>query len=100
MANEDDDENIPTLHDILRPGDGAPARRSDEPSDVDSETDRERSPSPVTVTETEIEAIAHRVVEKHAENLHKAITEAIRAAIDAKNRERQSGGDDADGDQS
>ncbi len=89
MANKDDD-NIPTLHDVLRPGDGTPARRSGEASN----TDRERGDAPLT--EAEIEAIAHRVIEQHTEHLQKAITEAIHAAIDAKSRERQSGSDDTD----
>ncbi|WP_067562926.1 DUF2486 family protein [Halofilum ochraceum] len=94
MGNEDDD-NIPTLHDILRPGDGAPARRTDETSDTEPETASERSDSPLT--EAEIEAIAHRVIEKHTEHLRQAITQAIHEAIDTKNGERQSGGEDGDG---
>lgn len=89
MTNEDD-ENIPTLHDVLRPGDGAPARSSGEASN----TDRERDDA--LLTEAEIEAIAHRVIEQHTEHLQKAITEAIHEAIDTKNRERQSGGDDTE----
>lgn len=89
MANEDDD-NLPTLHDVLRPGDGAPARRSGEASDAS----RERNDAPLT--EAEIEAIAHRVIEQHTEHLQKAITDAIHEAIDTKNRERQSGSDDTD----
>jgi hypothetical protein len=93
MANEDDDENIPTLHDVLRPGDGAPARRADEPRDAD----RPRTDTPLT--EAEIEAIAHRVIEQHTGQLQQAITEAIQHAINTKNRERQSGGDDGAGDQ-
>lgn len=95
MANADDDNNIPTLHDILRPGDGAPARRSGMASDADSDTESAHDASPLT--EAEIEAIAHRVIERHTEHLHKAITEAIQEAIDTKNGERQSGGDGGDG---
>lgn len=91
MANEDDDDNIPTLHDILRPGDGAPARRSGEASDTNPDGDRERDDAPLTAAE--IEAIAHRVIEQHTEHLHKAITAAIHEAIDAK---YQSGGGDTE----
>lgn len=91
MGNEDDD-NIPTLHDILRPGDGAPAQRSEDASETGSQGDDEHHNAPLT--ETEIEAIAHRVIEKHTEHLRQAITEAIHEAIDAKNRERQSDGND------
>ena len=91
--NEDDDENIPILNDVLRPGDGAPASRSGEPS----ETDGEHTDSPLTATE--IETIAHRAIEQHTEHLQAAITRAIHHAIDAKNHERQSGDHDADGNQ-
>ncbi len=91
MANEDEDDNIPTLHDILRPGDGAPARRSGERSSTGSDAAREHDASPLT--EAEIEAIAYRVIEQHTEHLHKTITEAIHEAIDAK---KQSGGDDTE----
>ncbi|MDZ7788567.1 MAG: hypothetical protein U5K73_10690 [Halofilum sp. (in: g-proteobacteria)] len=93
MASEDDDENIPTLHDVLRPGDGAPSRRSDEPS----ESGGERADSPLTAAE--IEAIAHRVIEQHTEHLQEAITRAIHEAIDAKTRQRPSADHDADDDQ-
>lgn len=85
MASEDDDDNLPILHDVLRPGDGAPARHAGEASD----TGRERNDSPLT--EAEIEAIAHRVIEQHTEHLQKAITEAIHEAIDTK---AESGGND------
>jgi len=93
MANEDDDENIPTLHDVLRPGDGGPSRRSGEPS----ESDGERTDSPISAAE--IETIAHRIVEQHTEHLQEAITQAIHEAIDAKTRQRPSGGHDGDDDQ-
>ena len=91
MANEDDDdENIPTLHDVLRPGDGAPARRSGQSPDAGAE------PTASPLTAAEIEAIAQRVIEHHTAELRKAITEAIHEAIDAKSRERQSGGENTD----
>ena len=93
MGKEDDD-NIPTLHDILRPGDGAPARRSEEAPETGSNGDSEHDNAPLT--EAEIEAIAHRVIEQHTEHLRQAITQAIHEAIDTKNRERQSGSDDTD----
>ncbi|GEM_PF-2111481 len=97
MAEEDDDR-IPTLHDILRPGDGAPASRPEGAPETGpghyGEADN------ISLTDAEIEAIAHRVIEQHTEHLRKAIIEAVHAAIDAKNRERQSDGNDGDDDQS
>lgn len=94
MGNEDDD-NIPTLHDILRPGDGTPLRRAEEAPETGSDDEKEYDNAPLT--EAEIEAIAHRVIEKHTEHLRQAISEAIHEAIDRKNRERQSGGEHGDG---
>lgn len=94
MADDDDNDNIPTLHDILRPGDGTPARRSEEASETGADDHSEPDNAPLT--EAEIEAIAHRVIEQHTEHLQKAITEAIHEAIDTKNRERQSSGDYTD----
>ena len=54
MGHEEDD-NIPTLHDVLRPGDGAPARRTDETSDAD------RAHDDAPLTEAEIETVAAQV---------------------------------------
>jgi len=94
MASEDDDdENIPILHDVLRPGVGSTSRRSDEPS----HSGAERADSPLTAAE--IETIAHRVLERHTEHLQEAITQAIHEAIDAKTRQRLSADHDGDDDQ-
>lgn len=90
MAGDDeDDDDIPILNEVLRPGEGRPARRADE-----SAANERRHESPLT--DAEIEAIASRVIERHTERMREAVTRAIRQAIDLRNRERQAGGDDTD----
>lgn len=82
MAESDDeDENIPILEDVLRPGNarsGGEARQSTDPN----------------LTEAEIEAIASRVVERHTRRMEEAVNRAIRQAIDMKARMAKKSGED------
>lgn len=82
MANGDDqDDEIPLLEDIVRPGSGA------------SPKDDQGRP---TLTESEIEAIAARVVERHSARIEQAVARAIRAALDMKARQQQGGSSSGD----
>ncbi len=71
MANDDD---IPTLDDVVRPGNGRGNGKRNNP-------ERQQSP---TLTDEEIEAIAARVMERYSEALEKAIERAIRRALERK----------------
>ena len=73
---QDDDEDVPLLDDIVRPGNPAPK-------------DHEGR---VTLTEEEIEAIAARVVERHTGKIEAAVTRAIEAALDLKARQHRESG--------
>lgn len=87
MAESDDeDENIPILEDVLRPGDAsrASAARKAPPATSD----------PGALTEAEIEAIAARVVERHTQRMEEAVARAIRQAIDMKARMAKKSGED------
>lgn len=77
MAEPDDeDENIPILEDVLRPGNLARGGTNGETrQSIDS-----------TLTDAEIEAIASRVVERHTQRMEEAVARAIRQAIDMKAR--------------
>jgi hypothetical protein len=75
MGNRDDqDDDIPLLEDIVRPGSGP------------SPKDEQGRP---TLTESEIEAIAARVVERHSARIEQAVARAIRTALDMKARQQQ-----------
>lgn len=84
MAASDDDD-IPELHDIVRPGAGASGQRQQGDA---------RTPA---LTEDEIEAIAARVIERYSEHLEQAIARAIAAALQAKGRPRSQDQDDEGG---
>lgn len=74
MAGDDDD--VPLLDDIVRPGNPVPKDRDGNP----------------TLTQEEIEAIAARVVERHTKRIEDAVARAIKAALELKTR--QQGGPD------
>ena len=81
--NDDDEDDIPLLEDILRPGDTPPAApRSTDPRPQTPEPD-DRQDGP-TLTDAEIEAIAHRVVERHTARIEEAVARAIRKALEIK----------------
>lgn len=67
------DDKIPTLEDVIRPGNGHAANGS---------TDREQGN---TLSDAEIEAIAKRVMERYSQALEKSLTRAIKRALDRKN---------------
>ena len=94
MASDDDD--LPVLREVLRPGDGPPARPDDRsaPDDSVSATARQRE---CPLTDDEIETIAARIVERHTARMQEAIVEAIRQAIDIRNREQAGPNDQSDG---
>lgn len=80
----DEDDSIPLLDDVVRPGNGQPARPR-------QETER-------ALSEAEIEAIAARVVERHAKTMEAAVARAIRAALDNRARSPDQSGGGADDD--
>lgn len=67
------DEDIPTLDDVVRPG-STGRRRNDAPPGSD----------PPILSDEEIEAITRRVVDRYTQALEKAITRAIKRALDEK----------------
>ena len=71
MADQDDDDDIPTLHDVVRPGNGRP-RGGGNPGP---------GASAPPLTEAEIEALAHRVLERHSAEIEQALARAIRSAL-------------------
>lgn len=71
MANDDD---IPILDDVVRPGNGRGGRKNDPQAQQQSST----------LTDEDIEAIAARVMERYSEALEKAIGRAIRKALERK----------------
>ncbi|MDZ7749812.1 MAG: hypothetical protein U5K43_14195 [Halofilum sp. (in: g-proteobacteria)] len=77
----DDDDDIPLLEDIIRPGAGP------QPKDAGGGP---------TLTADEIEAIAARVVERHGAELEAAVARAIRAALDIRAGHERRGSDDLD----
>jgi len=79
MASEDDeDDDIPLLQAVLRPGDaGNTSERA--PNTPSRSAD-------VPLSDAEIEAIASRVVERHTKRMEEAVARAIRQAIDVKAR--------------
>ena len=79
----DDEDDIPLLEDILRPGDTPPAapRSTSPPNEVPASNDQPAGP---TLTDEEIEAIAHRVVERHTARIEEAVARAIRKALEIK----------------
>lgn len=81
MAGIDKDE-IPVLHDIVRPGTGEPDER------------QERTEGTASLTESEIEAIATRVIERYSEHLEQAVARAIASALQAKGRTQGQRDDD------
>jgi len=81
MADGDDeDDNIPLLEDIVRPGNVEPAKGQRPSSTGPEKADQGDMP----VTQEEIEAIAARVVERHIDTIEQAVTRAIRTAIRLK----------------
>lgn len=80
MAASDDD--IPELHDIVRPAAGASGQRQQGDA---------RTPA---LTEDEIEAIAARVIERYSEHLEQAVARAIAAGLQARTRPQGRGGED------
>jgi hypothetical protein len=78
MSDHEDD--VPLLENILRPGDGP----ADKPP---REAGGEQSDGP-TLSAAEIDAIAHRVVERHNQRLEEAVARAIRKALEIKARKQ------------
>ena len=80
----DDEDDIPLLEDILRPGDTPPAapRSTDTPTEPAAHQDHR--PDDPALSDEEIEAIAHRVVERHAARIEEAVARAIRKALEIK----------------
>lgn len=79
MASEDDeDDDIPLLEDVLRPGDTGKAGPTPDTA-RSSSTD-------APLSDAEIEAIASRVIERHTKRMEEAVSRAIRQAIDMKAR--------------
>lgn len=76
---DDDDDDVPLLEDIIRPGAGP------QPKD-----DRGRP----TLTDDEVESIAARVVERHTARIEAAVARAIRTALDMKAGRARRGSDD------
>ena len=84
MAESDDeDDNIPILEDVLRPGDASRAERNKSATGAAADH---------TLTDAEIEAIAARVIERHTQRMEEAVARAIRQAIDMKARMAKKGG--------
>ena len=81
MAQSDEDDDIPLLDDIIRPGDG-PAPKDDQ--------------GRPTLTRSEIEAIAARVVERNASRLEEAVARAISAALERKEEQQRGTGHHGD----
>lgn len=79
MADQDDeDDNIPLLEDVLRPGD--PSRSANRHGSGSA------NPGDGSLSEAEIEAIAARVVERHTQRIEAAVARAIHQAIEMKAR--------------
>lgn len=77
MSNDlPDDEGIPVLRDVVRHGNRRTAN-GDTGSTVGA----------TGLTEAEIEAIAARVVERHANAIEAAVARAIRAALEDRSGE-------------
>jgi len=79
MTESPEDEDVPTLRDLVRPGRQG-ARRGEPAADPAAS----RQGVPPTLSEAEIEAIAARVVERHAATLEVAIARAIRKAVELR----------------
>lgn len=77
-------DDIPELHDIVRPGAEGRGQQQD---------DRPRT---AALTENEIEAIAARVIERYSDQLEQAVARAITAALQVKHRP-QDQDDEGDG---
>lgn len=75
-------DDIPELHDVVRPGAEGRGQQQD---------DRPRAAS---LTENEIEAIAARVIERYSDHLEQAVARAISAALEAKSRPQNRSGED------
>ncbi len=95
-GNDDQDDDIPLLEDIVRPGQGEAARSDPRAGPSQASTSaagREQLP----LSDAEIEAIAARVVERHIGTIEQAVARAIRAAIRLKHHHKGGGaGSDVD----
>jgi len=78
MAGDNDDD-IPMLEDIVRPGNG----NSRDPGATDGASRQPR------LSEAEIEAISRRVVERYVAQIERAIARAIRSALQVKARQQR-----------
>lgn len=83
--SDDEDENIPILEDVLRPGNAARSGANSKQTQTSDEAG---------LTDAEIEAIASRVVERHTQRMEEAVARAIRQAIDMKARMAKKSGSD------
>jgi len=88
MADSEDD-GIPILDEIVRPGNGSAPGSSPGRSSADN-------PAP-TLSQAEIEAIANRVIERYSQEIELAIARAIREALQAKTPVQQTTDPDAEG---
>ncbi len=92
MAGNDDkeDDDIPLLEDIVRPGHGDAASARSGESGSSQQGDR-ATRDELPLTDAEIEAIAARVVERHIGTIQQAVARAIRAAVRLKHHQRPRG---------
>jgi len=93
MAGNDEDnqdDDIPLLEDIVRPGHGdAGGGNSSTDGSRQGPTSTRRDDLPLS--DAEIEAIAARVVERHISSIEQAVARAIRAAVRLKRYPKPSG---------
>lgn len=99
MANDSDEDDIPVLRDLVRPGTrtaNAPPEPHGPTTEAVGRTPRGESDTvhATALSNTEIEAIAERVVERQTAKINAAVAQAIRQALELRARDRDSASDD------